>query len=334
MERFSEHLPSLEIVLWILASVAGLAAFFFIVPGLLNIPSGAITPASARAATQRPTLTPIPTATPVPLPPAPKVKAPVPMPTPAAGAKAFRFGADLARTGWYVTGDANPHWTDRNLHAGTYKGQNFTSVLYFELIGLAPGSRILYAEVDLTGLSRTNIGTNGSWSLKMLPSDFLTSWQDRSAVEFQSAQAIGTVGPVLTAPDLAEGQVNQFIFSHDQLAWLETAVNATGRVGFRLEGPGGVQQDLFTWDAGDTDASESIRPALRVVSVPGQFVFVTNTPTPENVLTAAAIVSKSTASVERYGTPTLFPRNYATVPPDVAITPLPTPANSETVAAQ
>jgi hypothetical protein len=256
------------------------------------------------------------------------------MPTPAAGAKVFRFGADLARTGWYVTGDANPHWTDRNLHAGTYKGQNFASVLYFELTGLAPGSRILYAEVDLTGLSRTNIGINGSWSLKMLPSDFLTSWQERSAIEFQSAQAIGTVGPVLTAPDLAEGQVNQFIFSHDQLSWLEAAVNAAGRVGFRLEGPGGVQQDLFTWDAGDMDASESIRPALRIVAVPGQFVFVTNTPTPENVLTAAAIVSKSTAAVQRNGTPTLFPRNYATVPPDVAITPLPTPANSETVAAQ
>ncbi len=315
--------------MWILAGVAAFGAFFVVVPTLLPPPSGVSTPVAKVASTTRPTLTPIPTTTPAPLPPSARISAASPLPTLAPNARVFTYTTETGRTGWYVSGEKDPHWGERNLHSGTYKGQTYSPIMLFELDSLAPGSRILFAELEMTGLSRTNLGASGQWSLKLLPSDFAATWVGRPVSDFQDVKAIGDVGGILGPSDLAEGHVNQFTFPPALLPQIERAVNTNGLLALRLDGPK-TEESLFTWDGGDRDQTIGSHPTLRVVAVPGQFTFITNTPTPQNVLTAAANLVQSTQVALRQGTSTPLPRSFATIPPDVVVTPTPTPANPET----
>ncbi len=325
------RLRNIEIILWIVASIIAFALFLLVVPALLSAPSGARTPAAWAVASRdgSPAST---YATAVPLL-IPRGKTPVAMATPVAGAQVFDFAADVLKSGWMATGETDPHWGDRNLHAGFYKGQIFQSLIYFDLASLAPGSRILYAEIDLTGLSRTNLGGSGTWGLKLLPADLTEGWQAQKAVDFRVAAAAESIGDPLGPLDLLEGQVNQFAFSPKQLELLSRAVDTTGHMAFRLDGPGDTTPSLFTWDGGTRNSTLGTRPFLRVVALPGEWVFITNTPVPQNVMTAAALLARATQVALRDGTPTLLPRQFATAPAQVAVTPRPTPANEQTVTA-
>ncbi|MBI4787227.1 MAG: PD40 domain-containing protein [Chloroflexi bacterium] len=334
MDRFSARLPNLETLLWIFASIVGFAVFLIVVPGLFNFSGSATTAAAKPTQTRRPTLTPAPTGTPLLLPPTAQERTPVPLPAVPPNAKEFGFAADPRQSGWFISTDKDPKWGDRNLHAGMYKGQSFQSLLYFDLVGLAPGSRILYAELDLVGLSRSNLAAAGAWTVQLFPADFISTWVGRPVAEFREAAVQGPVGRALAPGDLGEGQTNQIVFAAEQLRWLAEAVDATGRVGLRLDGPGGTEQNLFTWDMGDRNTAATVRPMLRVIAMPADFVYVTNTPVPQNVITAAAMFAEATVFAERYGTPTLFPRHIATVPNIIPVTPVPTPSNLETATAQ
>lgn len=334
MERFGNRLPNLEVILWVVASVIGFAVFLIVVPSFLGIPSGTSAQAARATLTPRPTLTRLPTGTALPLPPAAKERTPIPIPGVPSNAKVFAFASDPRRSGWFTKGDSEPNWGDRNLHAGSYKGQVFSSVVYFDLVGLAPGSRVRFAELELTGLSRTNLGSSGTWSINYYPAAFMSTWIGRPADEFRSAKMQGVVGSSVAPVDLAEGQINQFVFSESQFAWLEEAANTSGRVGLRIDGPSTVDQNLFTWDGGDRDTIAALRPTLRLIAVPADFTFITNTPTPQNVVTAAALGAQATAFVAQYGTATPLPRQYATIAPVIPVTVVPTPANAGTATAQ
>jgi hypothetical protein len=323
----------LEIVIWILASVAALGAFLIVVPVFLPALRATATPVAAVNNPPRATLTPIPTSTPLPLPTAVKVRTPNVIPTLVRGAQVFTFTADFRRTGWIASGEREPHWAERNLYSGSYKGQIYQPVLFFELSSLAPKSKILFAQVELAGLNRSNLGATGGWSLKLLPLNLPPAWDGKQAADFRGAEPLGVVGAPLEPADLGESQVNWFTLSSDLIAQVERAVNTTGLVAFRLDGP--VSGDsLFTWDGGDRDPSVGRNPILRVIAVPGQFNFITNTPVPQNVLTAAAVQVQSTRAATRFGTPTSLPRSYATIPPNVVVTSAPTPSNEETATAQ
>ncbi len=323
-------MDTLETVLWVLASIAAFAAFIVFVPTLFNIPAGG-TPTAVARPTNRPTLTRIPTPT-VLKPSSPQRNTPIPLPNPGPGAQVFVFPSEQRRSGWFVTGEQEPHWGDRNLHAGKYKGQVYQSLILFDLAALAPGSKILFAEVEVGGLSQSNLGPSGSWTLGLVPFDFSSTWVGRTNEEFRNV-AIDPVGAPHAPQDLAEAQINQFVFTAGQVARLENALQRTGRVGFRLDGPS-VEEGLFTWDGGDRDPAVGIRPTLRVVAVPEEFVLVTLTPTPQNVITAAAALAKATEDAARFGTPTPLQRKYATALPMIAVTPEPTAANMATATAR
>ncbi len=325
MDRPSSRLPSLETVLWILASVAAFLALLVFIPSF-NVLAVIATPTITHTPTVRATLTPIPTSTPIPVPPSPRPQPTVPLPTESANSKTFSFAAEPGKTGWYASGESQAHLTDRNLHAGTYKGQTYQTVMAFELAPLAPGSKILYAQVELAGLNRSNLGVGGKWVLQLL-----SSAATNPAADLRTISAQANIGASLTADQLAESQVNQFIFAPNQLSRLEEALNGSGRVYFRLSSPTSSGDDLFTWDGGDRDIPAS-RPTLRVIALPTSFAVITNTPTPENVLTAAANLLEGTKVAQR-GTPTPFPRQFATATPQVVITAAPTPANPETATA-
>jgi hypothetical protein len=103
----------------------------------------------------------------------------------------------------------------------------------------------------------------------------------------------------------------------------------------RLTGPTEGPESIFTWDAGDPNDAKSVtRPVLRVVAVPGSFVVITNTPTPGNVLTAAAYVLAQTETALKFGTPTPYTKGiFATATP-IVIIPFGGALNGETAVAQ
>ena len=123
---------------------------------------------------------------------------------------------------------------------------------------------------------------------------------------------------------------NQFIFGDDQLPLLENTLNQYNFLAFRIDGPAGPKNSLFTWDGGGLDLETGAHPVLRIVAEPGRFVVITNTPTAENVVTAATMALNMTAVAKSAGTPTPFPRLYATETPIVQVTAVPTPLNVQT----
>ncbi len=333
MDEYSPRWPLLEKVLWVLTIVLGFVAIGIFALSYFNYsPSRDISAAIRPTITPRPTLTPLATPTPFAAAPAPKSRTPLPVPTAVSNAKSFSFPADPLATGWIGSEEKDPHWGDRNLHAGVYRGQAYQSVLAFDLSSLAPGTKILYAQVEMPGLNRNSLGATGTWSLKMLPVSLFSNWSRRTSSDFRDATPLGEIGAALRPEDLAEDQSNQFVFGQPRLAQLEQSINDAGRVIFRLDGPTQAPDSLFTWDAGDRDLA-SPHPVLRLVAVPGQFVLVPNTPTPQNVLTAAAMLVRATESALRFGTSTPLPRKYVTPTPLLVVTAQPTPQNVQTVRA-
>jgi WD40-like Beta Propeller Repeat len=329
--RFLARLAAIETLLWILAIIAAIAALFLLAPALFGSPAAAITPvALLQTDTPRPTLTPVPTGTPFPQPPDPRAETAIPLPSLQPDAEAFTFVADPTQSGWIASGEAKPHWADRNLHVGDFRGQTYQSLLYFDLNSLPPGSKVLYAEVDLTGLSRDNLGVGGGWKLELLKPDLIPGWSDRTVSDYERSGVDAQIGNALSPADLDAGQVNQFIFSPDQYSFVEHALDTTPFLTFRLDGPTGSADSLFTWDGAGLDLKAGAHPTLRLVVIPGKLVIVTNTPTPENVLTAAVELKTVNAFIAENGTSTPFPRNYATATAIIYVTPQPTPENVET----
>ncbi len=333
MDEYSPRWPLLEKVLWVLTIVLAFVAVGLFALNYLNYSPSRDTSAAIRpTVTPRPTLTPLAKPSPIAAAPSPKSRTPIPVPTPATNAKSYTFPADPLATGWIGSDEKDPHWGDRNLHAGTYRGQVYQSVIAFDISSLAPGTKILYAHVELPGLNRNSLGATGTWSLKLLPASLLSNWSRRPSSDFRGITSLGEIGGGLGPEDLAEDQANQFVFSQARLQQLEQSLNDVGRVLFRLDGPAEAPDSLFTWDAGDGDLN-SPHPVLRMVAVPGQFVLVPNTPTPQNVLTAAAMLVRATESAMRFGTSTPLPRKYVTPTPLLVVTAQPTPENVQTVRA-
>ncbi len=332
------RINKLEMVLWVVTSVLAFVVFLLYAPGLFGASAKNGTPAQATrlAADQpRPTFTPLPQVTALPaFAPAPKLSTPVPLPVPTGQAQALSISADPAQTGWIRSSETQPHWGERTLNVGAFKGQIYQGLLYFDLSSLAPGTKIQFADVELLGMDRTRLGAVGSWTLQLLKPDINENWLNKTLSDLSQAPVFGAVGSPLAPENLAVNVMNQFIFSRDQLGLLEQLVNGKGIVTFRLDGPNGARDSLFTWDTGGVDTKAGVHPVLNLVLVPGHFISVTNTPTPQNIVTAAAEVQTLRAQAARYGTATPFPRNYATATPFIPVTPQPTPANQQTLVAE
>ena len=342
---------SLQRIVLILASiiilvVVGLFAFRAYRAISLNRPESV----ALATATPQPTLTPTPTTTPHDGPPAPQPQTVVPTPPVPADAQAFTFTTDPAKTGWAFSDHGKPTFGDGSLHVGVYKGQTYQSLLYFDLNALPPGSKVLYASLELVGLDRQFIGTNGSWSLKLLKPDLIGQWANLNASDFYTATTVADIG-TLSPKDVDADRVNQFILGSDARGLIERSLGTTGIVTFRLNGPTGSADDMFTWAGATaaqtqgvatispravtatptpTPATGDTEPVLHIIAIPGQLVVVPFLGTPENVVTEAARGMTATAFATRNGTPTPTPRNFATATPLIVITPQPTPANSET----
>lgn len=326
----------LEQVLW---TVAGLLAIVAVIaystsatPKSTPIAAAVFSPVPT---TSSPTATP--TVTPRPLPTSTRAatnvgsREPLEIPTPPPDAILLTFSPNPERTGWVGSKELGPHWRDRNLYSGSFQGQTLAGVVQFDLRSLAPGSKILYAALELTGRNARNLGSNGEWTLALIPSGPDSSWGDVTFDLVSQARAL-TSSPVL-ASNLAVGQSNDFVFDTNQLKVLESQLDL-GIVTFRLEGPSEPKDNLFTWEAGP-GAGE---PTLYVVVIPASFVVITATPAPADLFAAATQAARQTEQVRQFGTPTPFPRSIATATPGatgvVVVTSVPTPMNLGTAAAR
>ena len=179
-------------------------------------------------------------------------------------------------------------------------------------------------------MGRDNLGAQGAWRAELIRLPLGQAWDALTPGEWLTATAVSGIGAALAPADLNAGDTNAFVFAADQLPALENQVNQENFVLVRLVGPTGPDNSLFTWDGGGMDLQTGAHPRLRLVARPGQFVIVTNTPTAENVVTAAALAVRETDFVQANGTLTPFPRSIATATPIVWVTPQPTAENVET----
>ncbi len=332
MNNLSSRLPSLTTILWILASLVAFGAFLFIAPNLLNPPQPTPTPTgiAAQSPTAQSTATIPNTATPIPVAPPAKNITRAPEPTTPAEAAVFVSLADPTRSGYLKTKDEQAHWGDRNLHAGFFGSDRYSSILFFDISAVPPNSEILSAQLDMTGLSRDNLGSQGEWRAGLIRLKPFQEWEELTPDDFLNATQVTSVGEALTPADLDLARTNEFRFTSDQLPGLANAIGEHTYLIFRIQGPEGPGNSLFTWDSGGLDLKSGAHPTLRLVARPGQFVVVTNTPTAENVVTAAAIAVRETDFATRVGTVTPFPRSHATATPIILVTRGATAANVET----
>jgi hypothetical protein len=236
--------------------------------------------------------------------------------------------------GWATSLDGRSHLGFPNIHAGFLNGQAYYGALQFDLSMIPPGSTITYAALELTGLDAQYLNPGGNWRLKLLDAAIDETWPELTFELLQRAAVETTMSPTLTSTDLDQNRINLFNFNPEQLVLLEQRLS-NGVASFRLDGPTSGKDNLFTWDSGSRgiEVSET-RPKLRLIVVPPpppEYVIVTSTPTPENVITAAALAVTATKVAQTIGTYTPVPENWVT---PMVVTAQPTPANPATAAHQ
>jgi hypothetical protein len=322
----------LQALLWlgIAVLVAGLAYAFW-------PQSTARSAAQAATPTLTSTLTPTPAALLSPTAPlwqSTRVVSVSSAPTPAPDAIALALTPAPENVGWASSLDGRSHFNFPNIHAGFYNGHGYHGALQFDLSAVPAGSTIKYAALELTGLDDQLLGSGDLWQLNLLDPAVDTAWPAITYNALHSASVEVTIPPALTSADLGRDLTNVFAFEPYQLAALERRL-ARGVVSFRLDGPTSGNNNLFTWDSGyRSEVGLETKPVLRLVFVPPpvpEYVIMTSTPAPENVVTAAAIAATATEVAATIGTHTPVPENWVT---PVIVIPEPTPANAATAAYQ
>ncbi|MGQ9502595.1 MAG: hypothetical protein ACUVSB_11110 [Anaerolineae bacterium] len=261
-------------------------------------------------------------------------------PTPLPGGSNFVLLPSANSAGWVVSKEERGnHFGDSNIYSGVYNGAIYHGALQFDLSVLPRGAPILAATLQLTGLSDDRLGEGGTWEVRILTDTVDYEWLSMTYQSLHNATIVQSLLPVLGRDDLGVRRINEFTFSGEQLKLLEQRVLKEGRLSLRIDGPLSGANNLFSWDSGYGPESKGNKPAL-FLSVgappetppPREYIVVTNTPTPENALTAAAIVARMTANATSTGTATPTPRNLVTATPAnwIVVTSTPTPANTAT----
>jgi hypothetical protein len=258
----------------------------------------------------------------------------------------FTLSPDEGDIGWVTSvEERGNHFGDSFLYAGIVEGQVYQSAFQFDLSSIPRGAPIRQASLQLTGLRGDRLGEEGTWSLRLLAPEIDQRWRRNSYQDIFNAPALQALTPILGVEDLAEGQTNTFELSSSQISILEERVvdDEEPEISFRIDGPLVGPDSLFAWDTGYGPRSQGNKVTLSLIvgpppatPPPFDYVVVTSTPTPENALTAAAIVAQITADATSIGTATPIPPNMATatpVPDYLVIVPTPTPENAATVQA-
>lgn len=286
-------------------------------------PSTQATPPPLRSSVSLPTRTPSPSPTATASPTSSPTLGAMVLPTPPANGVSLTLTPDLNQTGW-LSSDAKSVFTpDNNLNVGVRQGQSYASIVQFDLTRFAPGTKLLFAALELSGRNANHLGAAGQWNIDVLDAQ-TSEWKNVNYETLRRVPTLFTIGNPLPSSELAAGARKRFIFSAAQLDLLQKQIDR-GYLSIRLSGPSDDGDNLFVWDA-----SPGVRePTLYVVAVPASFTVITTTPTPPDVFAAATQIVAQTLTARQIGTPTPLPRTLATATPlpYVVYTQVPTAVN-------
>jgi len=353
------------IILWglvglLIGSLAMFGAFYY-----YNATSqqNKVAVSAENLATATPTATLTATATPSPIEateeatPSPETDTFLIAPTPTAtllpGVQNYTLSPVAPDIGWVTSGEERGnHFGDSYLYAGIFEGQVYSSGFQFDLSSIPRGAPIYQASIRLTGLRDDRLGTRlddqgpeGVWLLRLLVPEIDKDWRRHNYQDIFNAPTLLTLNPILSDQDLAAGKTYEFELTPDEISLLETRIieDQKPTISFRLDGPLVGSDNLFAWDTGYGPQSAGNKVVLSInagqppaTPPPFEYIVVTSTPTPENVMTAAAIVAQVTADATRQGTATLVPPNLATatpIPDFLIVVPTVTPENTVTAEA-
>lgn len=171
--------------------------------------------------------------------------------------------------GSFPAGSRLPVFGDRNLRVGRYGGEEYLGGILFPLGKLPKGSRVAYVALELAGLSDSQLGAGGEWTVELLDPAAATDWSNLTYQTLDQAPAT-QLKTAWRLPDdqLAPRRVNVLEFSPEALDVFIQRL-PEGKVAFRLRGPagGGAEDRLFIWDTGYGEGF-GLRPVLRVAFVP------------------------------------------------------------------
>lgn len=276
-----------------------------------------------------------------------------PTTTPFPNSKIYLMSPDEGDIGWVSSNeDRGNHFGDSFLYAGIFDKQIYQSAFQISLADIPRGAPIYSASIELVGLQDDRLAENfdqtkpqAVWLLRMLEPNPENEWRRSNYQDIFNSKAIQTLDPILTENDIGVGKQNIFSLSSDQINLLEAQIAAQPKpvVAFRLEGPVIGPSNLFAWDTGYGPESNGNKVVLRLDVGPApptppayDYIVVTSTPTPENVVTAAALALQMTAEATRVGTATPVPANQVTptpFPDYLVIVPTPLPENPATAQA-
>lgn len=267
-------------------------------------------------------------------------KEPTATPTPPPGGANFALSPAAWAVGWVASNEERGnHFGDSNIYSGVFDGVIYHGAIQFDLSAVPRGAAIYHGSLELTGLNNGRLGQGGVWELRVVSDTIEYKWPSANYQDIHNGRVVQSVAPALSSDDLDVRKVNVFNFSRGQLDLLEKRVLGEAKVSFRMDGLFTGANNLFSWDSGYGPTSRGAKPRL-FLSVgqppmsppPRDYVVVTPTPTPENVLTAAAIVAQATVDATTTGTATPTPRNLATATPAgwIVVTNTPTPENAAT----
>ncbi|MDM8530774.1 hypothetical protein QUF63_06335 [Anaerolineales bacterium HSG25] len=276
---------------------------------------------------------------------------PVPTSTPVVDTINYSIAPEVNYVGWVQSDETGNHFGESYLYTGLRNGTLHHGAFQFDLSAIPPDSEIVQAEIELTGLTTNTLSTQ--FQLQILANTD-NRWPLYSFEEIHNANVESVPNPfIIDGEELGLEQINNFEFDAGMRSVIEKRLS-TGRISFRLDSLTPDQEGLFGWDSGFGADSLGNAPVLKLaVRLPnmlatrqvrqtleaggdlntptpppiGKLVIVTNTPTPENALTAIAVQMTATYEYELLGEPTPTPNNWVT--PWVLI-PTPTPANQAT----
>ncbi len=247
---------------------------------------------------------------------------------------------DQGSVGWWMNNSDtnNRHVGDSFLYAGYYDNKVFISAFQIDLSSIPDAESIASAFLELTGLSdrRFNAAADEAWRVSLLHPGVIDNFHTTDFQALFNAPAEITLLPTLGKEDLAVGKKNRWELDETAITWMaRQKQRGQNKIIIRIIGPTRGTETLFAWDSGYGPATAGIGPKLILIlaktpeTLPSpttsSYLVATLTPTPQNVLTAAANAHTATAIANTTGT--------FTPPPPNIVTPTPIPANLATVQA-
>ncbi len=132
-------------------------------------------------------------------------------------------------------------WTrGRNIHHG---------MVQFDLSELPEDARAIEARLEMVGRESTYTKP-GTWSVALLDGAIDAGWRQATYDQVHGTQVLAQLEPVLADYDVGVGRRNGFGLTGAALDALNQRLATTRRISFRVDGPGGEDNNLFAWESG------------------------------------------------------------------------------------